>query len=449
MSYLHVNVVPFKYLWLSMTDRQLLCHTFLYCRYLNDGLIKMAAANDVVTHISAASNVSEGDAAQTIRESSFLVEVMDTILSLNDSEGQPDNGSVLEFEEESEYPVLSAAVDYMTWYFMPVIIGGGVIGNCFSLVVFLTTHLNRLSLSVYLAALAISDIGFLLSLLFGWVGGTKFALFHLNGWCQTVVFVSYTTSFLSVWFVVAFTVERYIAICHPFHRPEMCTTARAKKVVTALSTFAIAIYSCNFWTTGVRYDVTTNLTTCTAFMEYYSFHIFLTYVDAVVSLFVPFLAIVIFNVIIAHRIAYFYHKRQRLMSQTHFGEQNARQCRAQIKVTKMLMVVSSVFLFTNLPSYVIRFRVFILAFVQGHSGTSRLELLIQKMFQFLYYSNFAINFLLYSAVNRKFRQAFRRVLWQMRYRVVSLTLRTSTSIRSRDTKTEKIEKGDTKPATPN
>ena len=336
---------------------------------------------------------------------------------------------------ELSYPILSTAVDYMTWYFMPVLIGGGVIGNSLSLVVFLNTHHNRLSLSVYLAALAISDIGFLLSLLFGWVGGTKFALFHINGWCQTVVFVSYTTSFLSVWFVVAFTVERYIAICHPFHRPEMCTTGRAKKVVIGLSTFAIITYSCNFWTTGVRFDVATNLTTCTPLREYYHFHLFLTYGDAIVTLFVPFLAIVIFNITIAHRIAYFYHKRQRLMSERHYAQQNILQCRAQIKVTKMLMVVSSVFLFTNLPSYVIRFRVFILAFVQGYKRTSRLDLLIQKMFQFLYYSNFAINFLLYSAANRKFRVALKRMLWQMKYRIISITFR-ATSVRRMDTKAD-------------
>ena len=355
----------------------------------------------------------------------------------------------------SEYPVLSATVDYMTWYFMPVLIGGGVIGNSLSLVVFLNTHLKRLSLSVYLAALAISDIGFLLSLLFGWVGGTKFALFHLNGWCQTVVFVSYTTSFLSVWFVVAFTVERYIAICHPFHRPEMCTTGRAKKVVIGLSTFAIAIYSCNFWTTGVRYNVNTNLTTCTPLMEYYHVHLFLTYVDAIVTLFVPFLAIVIFNITIAHRIAYFYHKRQRLMSERHYAQQNIRQCRAQIKVTKMLMVVSSVFLFTNLPSYVIRFRVFILAFVQGYRRTSRLDLLIQKMFQFLYYSNFAINFLLYSGVNRKFRVAFTRMMWQMKYHIITITLRATSIRRTGDTGVDirrseplKLEDITPKPASP-
>ena len=124
------------------------------------------------------------------------------------------------------------------------------------------------------------------------------------------------------------------------------------------------------------------------------------------------------------------------MSERHYAQQNIRQCRAQIKVTKMLMVVSSVFLLTNIPSYVIRFRVFILTFVEGDPETSHFDLLVQKMFQFLYYSNFAINFLLYSAANRKFRTAFMRMMWQARYRLISMTLRVTRFRRSEESKVD-------------
>ena len=326
------------------------------------------------------------------------------------------------YSPEDTYPILYNTVNYLTWYYMPVLITVGLLGNTLSLVVFLATHLSRLSLSVYLAALAISDSGFLISLLFGWMKYDGWAFFHFNGICQIVVFLSYVCSFLSVWFVVAFTVERYIAICHPLHQPEMCTVGRAKKVVIGLSIFASLVYLCNFWTTGVIYDDNTNLTTCTPFIEYYNTHVLLTYVDAIATLVVPFMAIIVFNVIIAHRIAYFYHKRQRLMSLTHYRNHNIRQCRAQIKVTKMLMVVSSVFIVTNLPSYVIRLRGFVLAFAEGHAHTSGLIHLIQKLMQFLYYSNFAVNFLLYSVASKKFRTAFFRLIRQLRHRLSVVTV---------------------------
>ena len=44
---------------------------------------------------------------------------------------------------------------------------------------------------------------------------------------------------LSVWFTVAFTVERFIAIQYPLQRPRMCTVHRAKTAVASLTTLAI------------------------------------------------------------------------------------------------------------------------------------------------------------------------------------------------------------------
>lgn len=50
-------------------------------------------------------------------------------------------------------------------------------------------------------------------------------------------------SFLSVWLVVLFTVERFIAVRYPLHRPAVCTVARAKLFICCLTTIALPIYS--------------------------------------------------------------------------------------------------------------------------------------------------------------------------------------------------------------
>ena len=44
---------------------------------------------------------------------------------------------------------------------------------------------------------------------------------------------------------------RYIAICHPLRRPEMCTAYRAKIVVIFLLVIASVGYSCSLWTSTV------------------------------------------------------------------------------------------------------------------------------------------------------------------------------------------------------
>ncbi|KAG8326321.1 G-protein coupled receptor activity protein [Homalodisca vitripennis] len=50
-------------------------------------------------------------------------------------------------------------------------------------------------------------------------------------------------SFLSVWFVVAFTVERFIAVRYPLKRPSMCTVTRAKMVLSVLTLFTLSMCS--------------------------------------------------------------------------------------------------------------------------------------------------------------------------------------------------------------
>ena len=54
-------------------------------------------------------------------------------------------------------------------YFTPVIIIIGMTGNLMSFLVFAATHLSRQSSSIYLASLALADMGFLTSLLIIWL----------------------------------------------------------------------------------------------------------------------------------------------------------------------------------------------------------------------------------------------------------------------------------------
>ncbi|CAB0000261.1 unnamed protein product, partial [Nesidiocoris tenuis] len=50
-------------------------------------------------------------------------------------------------------------------------------------------------------------------------------------------------SFLSVWFIVAFTVERFIAVRYPLKRPSLCTVSKAKIVLVSLSLAASICYT--------------------------------------------------------------------------------------------------------------------------------------------------------------------------------------------------------------
>lgn len=185
-------------------------------------------------------------------------------------------------------------------YFTPVIIVIGVTGNLMSFLVFTTTHLRRQSSSVYLASLAMADIGFLCSLFIVWLSWIKVNIFHMVVWCQSVVYLSYVCTFLSVWYVVSFTVERYIIVWYPLRKDRLCTTRRARVVVTCLGLLACVIYSFSTWTSGIVYISTTPF--CMQMPQYYNLYTAITGLDSILTLVVPSIVVIVLNIRIIIKI---------------------------------------------------------------------------------------------------------------------------------------------------
>ena len=74
----------------------------------------------------------------------------------------------------------------------------------------------------------------------------------------------------------------------------------------------------------------------------------------------------------------------------------------------MLIVVSAVFVALNLPSYALRLHRIILVDIERRAP-SQTEERMRELFEFLYYTNFAINFFIYSLCMRTFRESTRRL----------------------------------------
>lgn len=60
--------------------------------------------------------------------------------------------------------------------------------------------------------------------------------------CHLIVYLTGVSSFLSVWLVLAFTVERFVAVKYPLLRQSVCTVTRAKITIAILVVFAMGIY---------------------------------------------------------------------------------------------------------------------------------------------------------------------------------------------------------------
>ncbi|XP_022908004.1 thyrotropin-releasing hormone receptor-like [Onthophagus taurus] len=343
-------------------------------------------------------------------------------------------------------------------YYIPFLIIIGVIGNLLSCVVFLSTSLKLRSSSYYLAALAIADLVYLISL---FVVVFLNSFFNTDGWCELFVYVSQVSSSLSTWLIVAFTVERFIAVQYPLKRPQMCTVSRAKSVVFGLTTVAMFIHAYVFWTSGVLQRE--NGLECEIVPELYSIMTVLNYFDTVFSFIMPFVLIVVMNVMIARSIFKFSKRiasgnfqdsggsggrfgesissttkqsgsqctsqksattkcpmsnprEQEQLSSIHFKSTNLMSTKIQHGISKMLLLVSSVFICFNLPSYVIRAYTFFVISVLNKEPP-KIIWCIQHFCMIIFYTNYSINFMLYSM----YGITFRRCLWQVIRNAITIT----------------------------
>ena len=303
------------------------------------------------------------------------------------------------------------AIRMMDYYIVPLVVIVGLAGNSLSCVAFLMTSLKTLSSSVYLASLAVADSGFLLCVFFSWSTNIGVTLYNMPFGCQFFTFCSYVFSFLSVWLVVGFTVERYIATCFPFKRNEMCTSRRAKIVVLGLTTVAILIYSYAWWTSSVQlfYD----MKLCMTISDYYHFLKFMVNLDTILTFLVPFLAIFILNVRIVCAVTQIKQQHIQVTSiQDSPSTPSISQNRIHTKVTTMLLVVSTSFLLLNLPKHILS--ILSMHFLSPSALQSMDYKAIEKLFTYVFYLNFSINFFLYSLCGKNFRVALKKLFKKKR-----------------------------------
>ena len=136
----------------------------------------------------------------------------------------------------------------------------GVVGNALVVVVVSRTPSMHSPTNCYLVSLAVADILLLVS-----AALPTLVEYHLivdqfilgSVGCSVMVFTQYLGVNLSSLSITAFTVERYIAICHPIRSQTICTVGRAKKIILFLWVFGVSY--CGPWL-GLARTVPLNLT---------------------------------------------------------------------------------------------------------------------------------------------------------------------------------------------
>ncbi|KAF8787560.1 Thyrotropin-releasing hormone receptor like protein [Argiope bruennichi] len=145
----------------------------------------------------------------------------------------------------------------------------GVLGNIMVVIVVWQTRSMHTPTNCYLVSLSIADFMVLIASV-----PNEILAYYLLGdewvwgrWgCAIFIFLQYLGINASSLSITAFTVERYIAICHPMKAQFICTVQRAKKIIYGVWIFA-CIY-CSPWlfltkTQPIYYKGYENMETCT------------------------------------------------------------------------------------------------------------------------------------------------------------------------------------------
>lgn len=137
-----------------------------------------------------------------------------------------ENETVSELNQTQLQPRAVAALEYQvaTILLVLVICGLGIAGNIMVVLVVLRTKHMRTPTNCYLVSLAVADLMVLVaaglpnitdsiygSWVYGYVG------------CLCITYLQYLGINASSCSITAFTIERYIAICHPIKAQFLCT----------------------------------------------------------------------------------------------------------------------------------------------------------------------------------------------------------------------------------
>lgn len=280
----------------------------------------------------------------------------------------------------------------------------GLIGNLLTIII-LSQRVMRSSTNIYLSALAVWDSIVLIctALLIGLPGipvsGPYMA--HVHAFIVSYIYpLALIAQTATIWLTVSFTVERYIAVCHPLKAATMCTISRAKIVIFGVS-LGSTMYNIPRWY-EYRPSWHTNKETNETYVDFVStvFSTNPTYVQVYFSwLYVPIMCIIPLLTLSIMNLFLILAVRR---SQQQQKNMNVKQSREN-NVTIMLVSVVIVFIICQVPALVYNLAYAVdRQYVQEKFGYQVLSVFRN----FLVCFNSSINFLLYCALGQKFRRIF-------------------------------------------
>ncbi|XP_045156698.1 probable G-protein coupled receptor 139 [Mercenaria mercenaria] len=321
--------------------------------------------------------------------------------SLQDSHNvtQPDGGGSL-----LSNPTYKLALGLLMWL-LPIIITVGTIGNIFSFIVMLQREMRQTSTFFYLAVLAIADtIVLFMSAFKTWFRlCSGFEMLHISdASCKLFTFLTYFSLHMSAWLIVAVTVERFIVVWFPLKATSICSAKRAKLTTLGIGLGFFLLNAHLFWTADLITDPKSGRKTCAMLQNNrFLYEEVLPWVHLTLYSFVPFVSLLVFNVLII--ISLIKH-RQIISSQMTRADKRTRYNHRRLAIT--LLCISFVWIITTTPS-----ALYTVLPLKGDTVTKAANFFLIKVICYIFmYINHSINFFLYCITGQAFRREFMKIV---------------------------------------
>ncbi|XP_054711096.1 thyrotropin-releasing hormone receptor-like [Uloborus diversus] len=324
--------------------------------------------------------------------------------------------NVDDFSDQKDPAYYSMKYQIVGTFFQGIVLIVGILGNIMVVIVVTRTRSMHTPTNCYLVSLSIADFMTLLASV-----PNEILAYYLLGdewiWgrvgCALFIYLQYLGINVSSLSITAFTVERYIAICHPMRAQIVCTVSRAKKIIVGAWIFACLYCSPWLFLTKIKplkYKGMEVRETCTFALsrENYLGYFF---TDLVLFYILPLLLSMVLYGLIARVL--FSRDIQKSGSDGNANgmvspHESKKSCSnngtsARAQVVKMLAVVVAVFATLWLP-----YRVLVV--YNSFAKHRYMELWFLMFCKTMIFINSAINPILYNVMSIKFRRAFKRML---------------------------------------
>ena len=317
--------------------------------------------------------------------------------------------------------------DKINFFLIPILVILGFILNLLTIIVFCRRKMRKYVFSVSMIALAISDtLVLVVPVLFTWIDDNFFVSFYVNNtaWCSLHGYTDLIFSANSSWIMILISIERWFAVCRPWEKSQKFTKKRLYVTLSVqfmVSTLLFAYFPLSLRVTKIKSlpgSLNTNATTSANLNEcsiyFYKIYSLMGTFSVLIVYVIPFFLLIFLNaMIIVHlrsrpfqnRLEAGYNKVGKNENlQSSLNDTSNSKTSQNVNVTLVTVACCNLILTFPFQAFWFYEQFIVSQISEAEFNPSNLKRNLGNLTFILKNMNYLINFFLYSALSRLFKE---------------------------------------------